>query len=122
MRMPEPKPHSSSQLARFAKWSGLAFGPVAWAVDQQLVSQSAYITCPDFDSTFAVFVGILCGALAISGILVSASARRRLRRHPQLSTSSADPFIASVCAMVAAVSLLAIVFGTSASIVLQCQR
>ena len=121
MRMPAPQLLYSPppQLAKFAKWSGLAFGPLAWIVDRQLVSQSA---CPDFDTVFAVFVGIVCAGTAIAGILASIRVRVRLRRCPQLSTSAADPFIASMCAVVAAISLLAIVFGTSTSIVLQCQR
>lgn len=120
MRLSAPLPLYSPppQLAKFAKWAGLACGPLAWIVDQQLISQSS---CPDFDSVFVLFVGIMCGGAAIAGILVSAHARTRLRQHPQRGTSSTDSFIASACAVVATIALLAIVFGTSTSIALQCQ-
>jgi hypothetical protein len=107
---------------RMEKWSGFALGPLAWFIDQQLVSGSSYVKCPDFDNVFAIGAGAICAAIALVGILGSTHARRRLQRQPQAGTSSADLFIATGSAGVAAISLLAIFFGTTASVILQCQR
>ena len=114
---------TAPRLARFAKWSGAWLGTLAWVVDQQVVSWTAYASCPPRSHALAVGVGVACAVVALLGGWHSASAYRALPAGEGASASRrTDRFIAAMSAMLACISLLAIVFGTTAGVILRCER
>jgi hypothetical protein len=111
------------RLTRFAKWSGAWLGTLAWVVDQQVVSWTAYASCPPRSHTLAVGVGLVCGVVAILGGWHSLHV---YRSHPPGEDAGAnrrtDRFIAMLSVLLACISLLAIIFGTTAGVILRCER
>ena len=112
-----------SARLRFGKWVGLWLGLLAAFADQQIVANTVYARCPDNSQTFVLGVGGVCAVIALLGAAVSWRTRQAL---PAESTAShalqTDRFIATLSAVFAAVCLLVIVFGTSAGLVLRCER
>ena len=103
---------------RYRKWAGLWLGALAWFADQQVVSMTAYAHCPQRSPAFVVWVGTVCALVAIVGGCLSLSARRAHSYSP----AGTDRFIATLSMLLACVSLLAIILGTSAGLILRCER
>jgi hypothetical protein len=105
------------------KWVGLFAGVAAWVADQQIVAATVYARCPPRSTLFVLVVGIACFSLAVGGGLISWWVRSGL---PSAETASAsartDRFIATLSIFMAAISALAIVFGTTAGFLLRCER
>jgi hypothetical protein len=105
------------------KWVGLVAGVAAWVADQQIVAATVYARCPPRSTFFVLVVGVACFCLAIGGGLISWRVRNAL---PSVDTASAsartDRFIATLSIFMAAISALAIVFGTTAGFLLRCER
>jgi hypothetical protein len=114
---------TQSPLERFGKWSGAWLGTLAWVADQQIMSMTVYANCPARTHALTVGVGAACAVLAIIGGLHSWRAYRAL---PPGDTASAnrrtDRFIAAMSLLLACISILAIVFGTTAGLILRCER
>lgn len=103
---------------RYRKWAGLWMGALAWFADQQIVATTAYTRCPPHPQPFVVTVGVVCALVALAGGWLSLTARKAA-----LGPDAApDRFIATVSALLACISLLAIVLGTSAGVLLRCER
>jgi hypothetical protein len=98
-----------------AKWSGAWLGAVAWFADQQIVATTAYANCPAYSRELALGVGIGCALLAVAGGWHSWRARQAL-------PAEGERFIATISVLLAAISILAILFGTTAGVVLRCER
>ena len=114
---------TATRWSRFAKWSGAWLGAVAWFADQQLVSVVAYASCPPQSQAFAVGVGATCALLAIFGGWQSSRVYRALPAGDSASASwRTDRFIAALSLLLACISVLAIVFGTTAGVILRCER
>lgn len=115
--------HKYSSWQRFGKWSGAWLGTVAWFADQQIVSMTAYASCPPRSHTLAVAVGVACALLALTGGVHSWRVWRVLPAGPTVGDETrTDRFIASLSMLLAAISVLAIVFGTTAGVILRCER
>ena len=111
------------RLARFAKWSGAWLGTLAWVLDQQLVSWTAYANCPPRSHALAVGIGAACGLLAFLGGWHSWRVYRALPAGESTSASHrTDRFIAAISVLLACIALLAIVFGTTAGVIFRCER
>jgi hypothetical protein len=114
---------TAPRLARFAKWSGGWLGTLAWVIDQQVVSWSAYASCPPRSHALSVGVGVACAVVALLGGWHSGSVYRALPGGEGASASRrTDRFIAAMSVLLACISLLAIVFGTTAGVILRCER
>ena len=114
---------TAPRLMRFAKWSGAWLGTLAWVIDQQVVSWSAYASCPPRSHALAVGVGAVCAVIALLGGWHSWSAYRALPAGESGSASRrTDRFIAAMSVLLACISLLAIVFGSTAGVILRCER
>ena len=114
---------ATPRLARFAKWSGAWLGTLAWVVDQQVVSWTAYANCPPNSRGLAVGVGAVCAALALIGGWHSWRAYRALPAGEGTSaTRRTDRFIAALSMLLAGISILAIIFGTSAGVIFRCEH
>ena len=112
-----------SPLERFGKWSGAWLGTLAWFADQQIMSMTVYANCPARTHALAVGVGVACAVLAIIGGLHSWRVYRALPPEEDASASRrTDRFIAALSLLLACISLLAIVFGTTAGLILRCER
>jgi hypothetical protein len=112
-----------SALERFGKWSGAWLGTLAWVADQQIISMTVYANCPARTRALAVGVGVACAVLAIIGGWHSWSVYRALPTGDGASTSRrTDRFIAAVSVLLACISMLAIFFGTTAGVILRCER
>jgi hypothetical protein len=112
-----------SARIRFGKWAGAWLGALAWFADQQLVSMTAYANCPVRTHEFTVSVAVGCILLACAGAWASWRARRALPDNSTASPSlKTDRFIATMSLAIAALSILAIVFGTAAGVILRCER
>jgi hypothetical protein len=115
--------HGYSPWIRFGKWSGGWLGTLAWVADQQIVSMTAYASCPPRSQALAVGVGLACGLLALVGGLHSWRAWRVLPAGPTVGDHTrTDRFIAVLSMLLASISILAIVFGTTAGVILRCER
>jgi len=111
------------RLTRFAKWSGAWLGTLAWVIDQQVVSWTAYASCPPRIHALAVRVGVACAVVALLGGWHSFSVYRALPAGDEVSASRrTDRFIAVLSILLACIALLAIVFGTTAGVILRCER
>jgi hypothetical protein len=111
------------RLTRFAKWSGAWLGTLAWILDQQVVSWATYASCPPRSHALAVGVGAVCAVLALLGGWHSFQVYRALPAGEEVSASRrTDRFIAVLSVLLACISLLAIVFGTTAGVILRCER
>jgi hypothetical protein len=112
-----------SPLQRFGKWSGAWLGTAAWFADQQIVSWTVYASCPERAHALTVGIGAACAALALIGALHSARIYRSLPAREGASASRrTDRFIAAMSVLLACISILAIIFGTAAGLVLRCER
>lgn len=112
-----------SPVQRFGKWSGAWLGIAAWFADQQIMSMTVYANCPPRTHALAVGVGVACAVLALLGGLHSWSVYRALPAGEDTSASRrTDRFIAALSLLLACISLLAIVFGTTAGVILRCER
>jgi len=107
MRM-QAHPKARPWLAR----AGLILGPIAWAANQQFTSTFIYARCEEASVTLVLSSGILCGCLALAGVLLSWSSRRPLPGQPTGS------FTATLGTLAGAVSLLVIIAGTIAGFLL----
>ena len=117
----ERQVHSRSQ--RFAKWSGAWLGTLAWFADQQVMSWTVYANCPPRTHALAVGVGAACALVALFGGLHSFGVYRGLPAGEETSASRrTDRFIAALSILLACISLLAIIFGTTAGVILRCER
>ena len=115
--------HKLSPWHRFGKWSGAWLGTLAWIADQQIVSMTAYASCPPRSQALALGVGLACAVLAVTGGLHSWQAWRVLPAGPTADDRTrTDRFIAVLSMLLAAISILAIVFGTTAGVILRCER
>jgi hypothetical protein len=113
----------SSPWKRFGKWSGAWLGTLAWIADQQIVSMMVYANCPPRSHALAVGVGVACALLALTGGLHSWRVWRVLPAGPIVGDHTrTDRFIAALSVLLAAISILAIVFGTTAGVILRCER
>jgi hypothetical protein len=111
------------RLTRFAKWSGAWLGTLAWVVDQQVVAWTAYASCPPRIHALAIGVGLACGVVALLGGWHSFHLYRALQAGEEVSAGRrTDRFIAMLSVLLAGISLLAIIFGTTAGVILRCER
>jgi hypothetical protein len=112
-----------SMRARWGKWAGLYLGLIAAFGDQQIVTNAVYARCPEQAQGFTLIVGGVCAALALAGAAISWFTRQSL---PAISTTSAalrtDRFIATLSAGFAVLALLLVLFGTTAGLILRCER
>lgn len=114
---------TASTRTRIGKWMGVALGAFAVAVDQQVASITVYARCPDHSTTFVLGLGVFCFLLALLGAGISAQVRRTLRADEEADVfARTDRFIATLSVAFACVSALVILFGTAASLFLQCER
>ena len=114
---------AAPRLARFGKWSGSWLGAIAWFADQQITSMTVYASCPERTHTLAVGVGVACAVVALLGGIHSWSVYRSLPAGESASASRrTDRFIAAMSLLLAGISLLAIIFGTTAGVILRCER
>jgi hypothetical protein len=97
---------------RWAARAGIILGPLAWVINQQFTSEFTYAKCHAADLSLVLTSGILCGALAIAGLLLSWFARRSASRE------SVTSFTAMLGALSGAMFLLVIVAGTTAGFML----
>ncbi|HET9445439.1 MAG TPA: hypothetical protein VFO35_04225 [Steroidobacteraceae bacterium] len=111
-----------SWLDRFGKWSGAWLGVSAWFADQQLVSMTAFAKCPVHSHAFVVGVGAVCAVVALIGGLHSWRVWRALPESTADDLARTDRFIAALSILLAILSLLAIIFGTAAGVILRCER
>jgi hypothetical protein len=114
--------HERSLLERFGKWSGAWLGVSAWFADHQIVSMTAFAKCPVHSHAFVVGVGAACALVALIGGLHSWRVWRTLPTSTADDSTRTDRFIAALSMLLAALSLLAIVFGTAAGVILRCER
>jgi hypothetical protein len=113
----------AGRLMRFAKWSGAWLGMFAAAADQQVVSWTVYASCPPRTHALAIAVGAVCAAIALLG--GCHSLRMYLALPPGEhagATRRTDRFIAAVSVLLAVFALLYIIFGTTAGLILRCER
>jgi hypothetical protein len=103
--------HSQSKL-RWAARAGLILGPLAWAMNQQFTSEFTYAKCGAADLSVVLTSGILCGSVAISGLLLSWFARR------STSEKSLTSFTATLGALAGGMFLLVIIAGTMSGFML----
>jgi hypothetical protein len=102
---------SQSKL-RWAARAGLILGPLAWATNQQFTAEFTYAKCSAADLSLVLTSGILCGSVAIAGLLLSWFARR------STSGESLTSFTATLGALSGAMFLLVIIAGTTAGFML----
>jgi hypothetical protein len=102
---------SQSKL-RWAARAGLILGPLAWATNQQFTSEFTYARCSAADLYFVLTSGIVCGSVAISGLLLSWFAQR------SSADDSLTSFTATLGALSGAIFLLVIIAGTTAGFML----
>jgi hypothetical protein len=115
--------HNWSSCIRFGKWSGGWLGTLAWVADQQIVSMTAFTNCPPRSHALVVAVGVACGLLALVGGLHSWRVWRVLPAGTIVGDHTrTDRFIAALSMLLAAISILAIIFGTTAGVILRCER
>ena len=112
---------TASRRSRFAKWSGAWLGTLAWVIDQQVVSMTAYASCPPKSQAFAVGVGAACVLLALFGGWQSWRVYRALSSAND-TRSRTDRFIAALSVLLTCIALLTIIFGTTAGLILRCER
>jgi hypothetical protein len=111
------------RLQRFGKWSGSWLGVSAWFMDQQIMSWTVYANCPPRTHALAVAVGAVCAVLALVGGLHSWSIYRALPPGEDASaTRRTDRFIAAMSILLACISILAIIFGTTAGVIFRCEH
>jgi hypothetical protein len=114
---------TATPWSRFGKWSGAWLGTFAWIADQQIVAMTVYASCPPRTHALAVGVGAACAVLALLGGWQSLRVYRSLPAGEGASASwRTDRFIAAISILLACISLLAIVFGTTAGVILRCER
>lgn len=112
-----------SPRLRFGKWAGLYLGLIAASGDQQIVTNTIFGECPEWSRELVLTVGAVCTALALLGAIVSWRARGALPDDSNASTVLlTDRFIATLSAIFALVCVLVIVFGTTAGLILECER
>ena len=112
-----------SPLQRFGKWSGSWLGTIAWFADQQIISMTVYANCPERTHALAVGVGAVCAVVALVGGLHSWRVYQSLPAGEGASaTRRTDRFIAALSILLACISILAIIFGTTAGVILRCER
>jgi hypothetical protein len=110
-------------LQRFGKWSGSWLGTLAWIADQQIMSMTVYANCPPRTHALATGVGAACAVLALIGGLHSLSVYRALSPGEDVSaTRRTDRFVAAMSVLLACIAILAIIFGTTAGVILRCER
>jgi hypothetical protein len=113
----------ASRLTRFAKWSGAWLGTLAWVADQQAVSWTAYASCPPRSDALAIGLGLACAMVALAGGWHSWTVYRAVPAGEEVSASRrTDRFIAALSILLACIALLAIFFGTTAGVILRCER
>jgi hypothetical protein len=114
---------ATPRLARFGKWSGAWLGTLAWVADQQVVSWTAYASCPPKSHALAVAVGVGCALVALLGGWQSLGVYRELPAGESAGASRrTDRFIAAISILLACIAILAIIFGTTAGVILRCER
>jgi hypothetical protein len=112
-----------SPLQRFGKWSGAWLGTLAWFADQQIMSMTVYASCPPRTHALALGVGAVCALLALIGGLHSWGVYRSLPAGEDTSAGRrTDRFIAVLSVLLACIAILAIIFGTTAGVILRCER
>jgi nitrate reductase gamma subunit len=110
-------------MIRFGKWAGLFAGGLGWFADQQINAITAWTRCPVEVRTLVITVGVSCALLAIAGGWISFATLRRLPDKTHASDSSkTDYFIATLSVLMATFSVLAVIFGTPAGLILRCER
>jgi hypothetical protein len=102
-----------------APWAGLLVGAAAWFAHHQIGSDTNYFNCRDAGGGFTVMVGLVCGAIAIGGGLVSWAAHA----DDEGETPQNARFARAVGMAGAAIFLLAIGFQTLAGVLVPaCHR
>jgi hypothetical protein len=109
-------------LDRFGKWSGAWLGVSAWFADQQIVSTTVFAKCPVHSHAFVIGVGAVCALIALIGGVHSWRVWQTLPASTADDQTRTDRFIAALSMLLAAISLLAIVFGSAAGVILRCER
>lgn len=102
--------HSKAHL--WAARSGLILGAAAWAANQQFTSTLIYARCHAASPTLVLSSGIVCGCMALAGLLLSWSARG------PMSSPSTGSFTATLGVLAGGLSLLVIIAGTIAGFIL----
>src|SRR4051794_22802931 len=102
----------SQTTQRWAARAGLILGPLAWATNQQFTSEFTYAKCGAASLSVVLTSGIVCGFVAISGLLLSWFARR------SAAEGSLASFTATMGALSGAIFLLVIIAGTTAGFML----
>ena|ERR1700712_761805 len=102
----------SQTRVRWAARAGLILGPLAWATNQQFTAEFIYAKCGAADLSVVLTSGIVCGSVAVAGLLLSWFARRST---PDDSLTS---FTATLGALSGAIFLLVIIAGTLAGFML----
>lgn len=103
---------AQSKARLWAARAGLILGPAAWVVNQQFTSTFIYAKCEAASLRLVLSSGILCGCVALVGLLLSWSARAMAR------DSSTSSFTATLGAFAGGLSLLVIIAGTIAGFLL----
>jgi hypothetical protein len=112
-----------SLLERFGKWSGAWLGVLAWFADQQIVSMTVFAKCPANSHAFVIGIGAVCAIVALLAGLHSWSIWRALPAGPGADDRArTDRFVAALSMLLAGISILAIVFGSAAGVILRCER
>lgn len=105
------------------KWVGLFAGVTAWVADQQIVATTVYAGCPARSMLFVLGVGAACLCLAVGGGVISWRVLNALPAAEKASVSArTDRFIATLSVFMATICALAIVFASSAGLILRCER
>jgi hypothetical protein len=112
-----------SMRARWGKWAGFWLGLAAAFGDHQIVSNTVFARCPDNSQSFTLTVGAVCAAIALTGAAISWFTRQALPASPTTSAVlRTDRFVATLSVLLAVLSFLVIVFGTTAGLFLRCER
>jgi hypothetical protein len=105
--------------AAIAPWTGLFVGAAAWFADHQLSSDGNFWDCGRAGGPFAVVVGLVCLAIAVTAGVVS----WRVAPDAPGAADETRRLARVVGAAAAAIFALAIAFGTLAGVLLPgCQR
>lgn len=107
------------QTSALAPWTGLLVGAGAWFAHHQIGSDANIWNCRDAGGAFTILVGLVCGAVAMAGGLISWAALA-----PDDGDARQNRNFARIVGMTgAALFLLAIAFQTLAGVLVPaCHR
>jgi hypothetical protein len=113
-----------SAEAGWAPWAGLAAGPFAWFLQQQVGSWANFADCSLGRSSFVLLLGVVCAIIAVFGALWSWRATRPAGNAPlDMPHAGSHRFIGILGAFMAGLFLLAVINQTMAGLFLTgCER